>query len=149
MIKHKVENKLYVALLAEVCKILEIIHIAESPVDLVVVLNVILVVGGRGENGRKPNSLNAKVVAVINIAVIEVIETVDYASKVADAVTVIVREGANKNLIEGSEVIVSGVCERGKHGIATVIIGLFAGKQLASGEGEKRKRHCDSKYQAD
>ena len=124
MIYYQIENNLYVALMAKVNKLFECLFLAETPVDLIVILGIILMIRRRGENGREPNALHTEIVTACNIAVIKVVDSVDDTLKVTNTVTVTVGERAYEYLIEGSVIIVCGIGNGNVRSVATVFSAL-------------------------
>ena len=128
----QVQNDLHVALVAEIDQFNQILFLAKAPVKLVIILGVVLVIGGRGEDGREPQPLHAQALARIDVAVVEVIQPVDDTANISDTVAVGVRERSNEDLVVGSAVVV----DRVNHGLSLLL--------LASRKDGKSQQHHKS-----
>ena len=84
----QIQNDLDIALVAKGNELLQILLGAEPPVDGVVVLGIVLMVGGGGEDGGEPDALDSQALTRVDIAVVEVVEAVDDAPQVSDTVAV-------------------------------------------------------------
>ena len=88
VVNGQIQNQLYIPAVTQLGQFLQILLCAEAPVNGVVVLGIVLMVGGGGEDGGEPDALDSQALTRVDIAVVEVVEAVDDAPQVSDTVAV-------------------------------------------------------------
>ena len=159
MVDGQIQDQLYVAALAEIRQLFQILHGAEIGVHGVIIRHIVLVIGGGVVDGGQPETLHPQAQTGGGVAVIEIVEAVDNAPEIADAVPVGVGEGAHEDLIKDPGVVLGlgiaaeihvvndGLAGRAQQ-IASGIVpgraflgGAFCRRGFVSGRGLRRGRH--------
>ena len=140
MIDSKIEDQLHVALLAKSDELLQILFRSEAPVDLIVVLGVVFMIGRRTKDRRKPNSLNTKALTGTNIPVIQIIHAIDDSAKITNTVSAGIGKRANEYLIKRSVIILNRVGCWLRRGTTTQTNGKNAKKECPR---QQKSNFCD------
>ena len=102
MVDDQIDDHVDPSVVAFLDQLVEIVEGAEFGIDLEVILNVVLMIGGGRHHRRQPDAVRAEIVACVRIAVVDVVELFNNAGDIAGHIVVRIVEGADPYLIEAA-----------------------------------------------
>ena len=87
-------------------QLLEIIQGTVLRINILIIRSVVFMIGRGGHYRHEPDAVDPKVRIRRIVAIIQVVQFVQNSLQIADAVTVTVIEGIDKNLVVGAVVVV-------------------------------------------